>query len=259
MGNLRLDGSAIRALLDRAAHAEEVPPTAETIVDLLRSLAALVRCDVAFWHWLSLRPAVRTYAYVEDPAMVTFIPELEPWLAHLPEHPIMSGRYGPVVSISDVLSDREFRNTWLYQEVFRIDGLQHEIGVEMPRLAGERNMIVLSRERRDFSDRDHDVLELMRPHLACALRQVHGPPRPLTRRQTEVMDLVADGLSDAQIARRLGLSESTVGKHLEHIYTRTGSHTRVQAALLWNSWRNPAMSYSPGIGKDGRRSPRSPG
>jgi two-component system, NarL family, nitrate/nitrite response regulator NarL len=46
------------------------------------------------------------------------------------------------------------------------------------------------------------------------------------------MALVAEGLSDRQIARRLGLSESTVGKHLEQVYQRTGARSRVQAVRL---------------------------
>lgn len=249
MAYLRLDRSAIRELLDRAARSGEAAPDLATVVDLLGSLARLVRCDVIFWHWLTLRPTFRTYAFVQDPAAVAFVPEPETWVAHLPEHPVMSGRHSPVVSISDVLSERQFTNTWLYQDVFRVDGLRHEIGVEMPRLGGERNMIVLSRQRVDFSDRDHEVLELMRPHLANALRQWQRPTTPLTNRQAEVMDLVTDGLSDGQIARRLELSESTVGKHLEHIYVRLGSHSRVQAALQWNAWRNESAATTLASGR----------
>lgn len=124
-------------------------------------------------------------------------------------------------------------------------GIRHAIGVEMPHQAGERSMIVLSRARRDFSDHDHDTLEFTRPHLAHALCHRQESLWTLTRRHAEVMELVTDGLSDGQIARRLGPSESTVGKHLEHIYARTGSHSRVQAALLWDSWRRcgrPALT-----------------
>jgi DNA-binding CsgD family transcriptional regulator len=44
--------------------------------------------------------------------------------------------------------------------------------------------------------------------------------------------LVREGCSDAQIARRLGVTEATVGKHLERIYVRTGARNRAQAVRL---------------------------
>ena len=233
MGEVRLDGTGLRALLDAVPPAREDPPDESAVLGLLRSVTRLVGCDVTFWHWFTLRPVYQTYAYVEDPSAVAYVPDPEPWLAHLAEHPVMCGEHGAVVSISDVLTERQFRRTWLFNEVFRVDGLRHEIGVALPCGPDERSVVVLSRLRRDFSVRDHVVLELLRPHLAATLRGWRRPASVLTPRQAEVMAMVAEGLSDGQIARRLGLSESTVGKHLEHVYARTGAHSRIQAVRLW--------------------------
>src|SRR3954447_959671 len=80
--------------------------------------------------------------------------------------------------------------------------------------------------------RDHDVLRLLRPHADAAIRRAMPSPLHLTPRETEVLRLVADGLSNRQIGRRLEVSEATVGKHLEHVYARTGVGNRVQAAAL---------------------------
>ena len=60
------------------------------------------------------------------------------------------------------------------------------------------------------------------------------PPRPpgeridalLTAREIEVARLVADGLTSAAIAERLGIRERTVGSHLDHIYTKLGIRSR---------------------------------
>jgi DNA-binding NarL/FixJ family response regulator len=41
--------------------------------------------------------------------------------------------------------------------------------------------------------------------------------------------LVADGLTNRQIGRELGLSEGTVRKHLENVYARLGVQNRMQA------------------------------
>jgi predicted ATPase/DNA-binding CsgD family transcriptional regulator len=52
----------------------------------------------------------------------------------------------------------------------------------------------------------------------------------LTPREHQVAQLVADGLTNPQIAARLGVSPRTVVNHLEHIRTKLGVHTRTQIA-----------------------------
>lgn len=54
----------------------------------------------------------------------------------------------------------------------------------------------------------------------------------LSDRQREILDLVADDLSNAQIARRLFLSESTVKQHLRAAYKLLGVKKRAEAARL---------------------------
>jgi DNA-binding CsgD family transcriptional regulator len=51
----------------------------------------------------------------------------------------------------------------------------------------------------------------------------------LTARQRQLLDLLADGHTNAQIARRLGIAEGTVRKHLENIYRRLGVSSRTAA------------------------------
>lgn len=53
---------------------------------------------------------------------------------------------------------------------------------------------------------------------------------PLTERQTEVLRLLAAGLSNAEIARELHLSEHTVHRHISNIYAALGVGSRVAAA-----------------------------
>ena len=57
-----------------------------------------------------------------------------------------------------------------------------------------------------------------------------APPRPLTARQSAVVSLVADGLSNRQIAERLGISENGVKRHLSNLFTRYDVESR--AALV---------------------------
>lgn len=54
----------------------------------------------------------------------------------------------------------------------------------------------------------------------------------LTPREREVALLVAEGLTDAEVAQRLSLSPYTVGQHLKRAYTKLDVHTRVALARL---------------------------
>jgi len=53
----------------------------------------------------------------------------------------------------------------------------------------------------------------------------------LTARQREVLRLVATARSDKEIAVALGLSENTVGQHLDRIFKKLGIHNRLAAVL----------------------------
>ena len=54
----------------------------------------------------------------------------------------------------------------------------------------------------------------------------------LTRREAEVLVLLARGLSNPAIATELTISRKTVSAHLEHIYAKLGVTTRTEAALF---------------------------
>jgi FixJ family two-component response regulator len=61
-----------------------------------------------------------------------------------------------------------------------------------------------------------------------------GDPRPLTARQRQVAELVADGTTNSGIARRLGISRRTVEAHLAMIALRIpGSAPPRERILLY--------------------------
>lgn len=62
-------------------------------------------------------------------------------------------------------------------------------------------------------------------------RRVGGPARRLSDREREVLALVAQGLANKQIARRLSITERTVKAHLTNIFQQLGVTDRTQAAL----------------------------
>ena len=71
------------------------------------------------------------------------------------------------------------------------------------------------------------------PRVAAALLPTREPPLAdqLSDREKQVLRLVADGLANKQIARRLGIAESTVKVHTGNIFRRIGVTDRTSAAV----------------------------
>ncbi|GAB3392342.1 response regulator [Amycolatopsis echigonensis] len=61
------------------------------------------------------------------------------------------------------------------------------------------------------------------------MNRMRTPAAALSPREIEVLGLVADGLSNLEISKRLFLSQATVKSHLVHIYTKLGVDSRTAA------------------------------
>ncbi len=141
-----------------------------------------------------------------------------------------------VVKYSDFYTMSELRNT-----PFMADELAGGASIcvmiaAMPTAPGRTRRVMLWRDgEKDFSERDRLIMQILRPHLyelyLGSQRRLQGIPR-LSRREVEVLTLAAQGRGNADIARELFISVSTVRKHMEHIFDRTGVRTRTEAAAI---------------------------
>jgi DNA-binding NarL/FixJ family response regulator len=73
-------------------------------------------------------------------------------------------------------------------------------------------------------------------HVVAALTQPGEPAAPelpdgLTPREAEVLALIAEGLTNAEIADRLVVSAATVKTHVNHIFAKTGARDRAAAVV----------------------------
>ena len=132
------------------------------------------------------------------------------------------------------------------RELIRADGLEFDVVIPLrPRGSVSRRLVLWREPGRDFSDRELLLLRTIRPHLVrlheeCLARS--APTPVLTARQSEIVRCLAAGLTNQQIARRLGISVGTVRKHVENVYTALGVTNRVAAAELHDEFATPSAT-----------------
>jgi len=120
--------------------------------------------------------------------------------------------------------------------------LREEYGNDFP-------IIFVSGDRMEPMDRAAGILVgaddyLAKPvhpdELLARLRRLldrsHGTARPapteLSKREVEVLQLVAEGWPPAEVARRLFISRKTVSSHMQRIFVKLDVHTRAQAVAV---------------------------
>lgn len=70
------------------------------------------------------------------------------------------------------------------------------------------------------------------PKLVSRLAEAPGSAQSLTRREIEVLQLLADGCSTKQLAENLGLSLNTVRNHVQSAINRLGAHSKLEAVSI---------------------------
>ncbi|HZO36597.1 MAG TPA: helix-turn-helix transcriptional regulator [Solirubrobacteraceae bacterium] len=218
---------------------------------LLRSLMRVVPSDWASLNDLGPDP---------DDIAVLVIPEPPPdlidlYAAHRDENPIAAyiarTHDGRATRFSDHVTTAELEATPLYQLVYRPMRAHHQIAFTLASSSDRMLAIALSRADPDYTDDERDVLNRTRPLLISAFRAAieHTSLRRslaqlgdiavfagvleaagLTAREAQVVCLVAFGSSNRDVAGELGVSNRTVGKHLEHAFRKLEVRTRSEAA-----------------------------
>ena len=212
---------------------------------LLRDLSGLIRSEMLSFAGQDSRRQATWFGQIipveaDDGGDWDDPPFWEHYGGSLPcSYPERTGDLRSVTKISDFYSARQWHSTGMYQDCLRPVGAEHEIMVCLPADRGwaagrERTLrlIFFRGPGPDFSERDRALLTLLRPHLHQAYLDAECRRRPalqLTRRQWELLRLVAAGHTNAQIARQLGVSEGTVRIHLQNIYARLQVSSRTAA------------------------------
>lgn len=172
-------------------------------------------------------------AYYESPAI---------------HYPQQTGDHRSIVRLSDCHSRRDIQHMKLGAWMGRTH-LRHFVSVPVPVLdAIDRRVVLFRWDGSDFTDREVQLLTLLRPLIVEThvrrFREMQGRP-DLTPRQWEILRLLAIGLSNRQVGRRLGISGATVGKHLENAYARMGVNSRTEALARIRLSQQEAHTLAP--------------
>lgn len=223
----------------------------------LRVSRGLICCDEASFNEIDLQAG--TFRALVDPPDKTLESAAHVFGQFQHEHPVLAHLArrpdSDVHAISDFVTVRQFRRLGIYGEFFGPLGIEDQISVSMLISPG-RQVIGLAMDRsRSFDDSERDMLTALRPHLVRAYRNAllftdalatgNGQPEAardaatrlarLTDRQHEVLALIADGQTNAQVAHALSISEGTVKKHVENLLERMQTSSRIGAARLYLS------------------------
>jgi DNA-binding CsgD family transcriptional regulator len=237
---------------DLSYHLEGLPSRTDYLMAASTTLNAALHGDVAGLNQVD--PVTRSVELWNDPRQA----DLEYQMfagrllrATMDDHPVIrhyrTRRADPEpCRISDLVSPLHWRSHPFYHEFFRPIGVRHQLVIA---LRSPSPTLLLgwsvNRAAGDFSDADLRLARALQPTLDL-LNRTYSPGRPpsddedgreearqrlrLTRRELDVLTLLADGCSAQQIASLRRISIRTVHKHLEHIYDKLSCHDRLQAA-----------------------------
>ena len=145
---------------------------------------------------------------------------------------------GVACRFSDVLTLRQFHRLDLHAEICRPLGVNHVMKLLFATGETGASFLVLDSQRRAFNDRDRDVLDVLAPHLAlirqrerrlASAAETPAASALLTPRESEVLRLVASGMTNREIAAALFIAPGTVRKHLDNTFAKLGVRSRAQA------------------------------
>jgi DNA-binding CsgD family transcriptional regulator len=173
---VQLGAKDLRAALEFTAAVQGCCSVAELSTELLPALQKVVACDWACYNEVDLENGMLvkvSYPVAEEFAELDAL-----FMSIVDQHPLVARQQAGDLhcyALSDFLTARQFHRLELYQDCYRLRQTEDQLAFG---LGGEVLVaFALSRGRRSFTERDREVLELLRPHLTLAHRQARGRDR----------------------------------------------------------------------------------
>lgn len=147
------------------------------------------------------------------------------------EHPVAL-IYSDLGASGDPLTEYDRQTIWAFAEGFGY-ALERCVLADRLRQQSARVVALVRSTEASVVELSRSEIEIGAPSLRLAVppppRAASGLEDELTRRELEVISMLAEGETNARIARRLIVSEDTVKTHVKHILRKLGVHNRSQA------------------------------
>jgi len=168
--------------------------------------------------------------------------------------------WSTVFIASSMCKDEEWLNSSIYREVYQPENLFYALHGIFIHHDCKLGMLTLlrSREDGDFTERELWYMELLKPHIelhlfrekthfqglqmetdslypSFSITRHYIDKYHLTHREVAVVNPILGGAKDSEICSFLGITQSTLDKHIHNVYRKTGATSR---ASLFQCFRN---------------------
>jgi DNA-binding CsgD family transcriptional regulator len=254
-----MDTAQLRRSLDIIGEAADAPTVEEFTRRVSEGLGRLIPAQgISFNEWDYAEHRLSGFheraGYRPE---LDYLSELWPqceWLVRMapPE------RIWRVETMSDYVPLRALKRREVYDCVYRPIKIDHFMAITVAATTHRRAVLLLDRDTGEFTDDERALGQLLISPLARLYRSIRTRERlaarvgeleralrdvprrhrsadgagELTPRELEVLEHVAAGRTDREIATLLYVGVRTVQKHLEHVYEKLGVRTRTAAAML---------------------------
>lgn len=193
-GTVSGEHRSTRRLLDALGRIAEFEDLDSFRNGISAAVKRLVACDIASYN--EIDPGRGEALAVVDPEEALLDEAVEALGLYAEQNPLIAYEQrtgnGLAVKLSDFVSRRELHRLEIYDLAYRKLETEYQLAFALPATRGRIVGLALNRSRRDFSERDREILDLLRPHAAAAYRRLS---------ESDHVRRALRALEDASVAR----------------------------------------------------------
>ncbi len=195
----RLDERSYLQVLEVIRNLREVSDPDSFGPAVLSEIALVVPSEVSSFN--EVDPVTGRFTFMVEPTTFPIPPgSAEVLSRYAGQHPLIEyvarTGDGSARRVSDVWTQRRWHESGIFREFYGPMGVEHQMSIGLPAPAPIVVGVALNRAELDFSDRDRDVLNLLRPHLAQSWRHAreHQRVRSLLNTASEALHSTQTGV-----------------------------------------------------------------